>query len=219
LPHLHNEFGDVTNPEVPAKSLAAPRPASMVRVARIVTEATAPAVLASALLVVVALDTAKSGTSALAWGLVAALFAAGVPFAFIVRGARAGSWSTHHVNERERRPMVLAVALGSLLVGVVVLVAWNAPRELLALVVAMGAGLASVLAVSRVWKVSIHAAVAGGTTVVLALLFGPWLLAFGLMALAAAWSRTVLDDHTVAQVVVGLCLGAAVAALVFGTLR
>jgi hypothetical protein len=191
----------------------------MVRVARIVTEITAPAVLASALLVVVALDTAKSGTSAIAWGLVAALFAAGVPFAFIVRGARAGAWSTHHVNERERRPLVLAVALGSLLVGVVVLAGWNAPRELLALVVAMGAGLLSVLAVSRVWKVSIHAAVAGGTTVVLAFLFGPVLLTFGLVALAAAWSRTVLDDHSVPQVIVGLCLGAAVAAAVFGTLR
>ena len=58
-----------------------------------------------------------------------------------------------------------------------------------------------------------------GTTVVLALMFGPVLLVFGLVALAAAWSRTVLDDHSVPQVVVGLCLGAAVAAAVFGTLR
>ncbi len=200
-------------------TLHAGRRAGAVKAARVVTELTAPAVLASALLVVVALDTAKSGTSALAWGLVAALFAAGIPLAFIVRGARAGAWSTHHVNERERRPRVLAVALASLVVGVVVLAAWNAPRELLALVVAMGAGLLSVLAVSRVWKVSIHAAVAGGTTVVLALLFGPVLLTFGLVALAAAWSRTILDDHSVPQVVVGLFLGAAVAAVVFGALR
>jgi hypothetical protein len=199
--------------------LPASRPAWLTRAARIVTEVTAPAVLASALLVVVALDTATSGTSAVAWGLLAALFAAGLPFVFILRGARVGTWSTHHVNERERRPLVLAAALGSLLVGVVVLAALNAPRELLALVVAMGAGLISVLAVSRVWKVSIHAAVAGGTTVVLALMFGPVLLVFALVALAAAWSRTVLDDHSVPQVVVGLCLGAAVAAVVFGTLR
>jgi len=209
----------VTNSDRTTTPLPAARPASTVRAARIITEVTAPAVLASALLVVVALDTATSGTSAIAWGLLAALFAAGVPFAFILRGAWAGEWSTHHVNERERRPFVLAVALGSLLVGVIVLAAWNAPRELLALVVAMGAGLVAVLAVSRVWKVSIHAAVAGGTTVVLALMFGPVLLAFGLVALAAAWSRTVLDDHSVPQVVVGLCLGAAVAAVVFGTLR
>jgi membrane-associated phospholipid phosphatase len=196
-----------------------PSRAWAVRVARVITELTAPAVLAGALLVVVALDTATSGTAGIVWGLLAALFAVAVPFAFILSGARRGVWSTHHVNERERRPFVLTVALGSLLVGLMVLASWNAPRELLALVVAMGAGLALVLAVSRVWKVSIHAAVAGGTTVVLALLFGPVLLAFGLVALAAAWSRTVLDDHTVAQVVVGLCLGAAAAALVFGTLR
>lgn len=209
----------MTSSEREAARPGATGSAALVKVAKIVTEVTAPAVLASALLVVVALDTAKSGTSAIAWGLVAALFAAGVPFAFIVRGARRGAWSTHHVNERERRPLVLAVALGSLLVGVVILAALNAPRELVALVVAMGAGLLSVLAVSRVWKVSIHAAVAGGTTVVLAFTFGPVLLVFGLVALAAAWSRTVLDDHSVPQVLVGLCIGAVVAAAVFGTLR
>lgn len=209
----------MTSPESASRPLGGSRPAWVIRTAKVVTELTAPAVLASALLVVVALDTANLGTGAIAWGLVAALFAAGVPFAFILRGARAGAWSTHHVNERERRPFVLAVALGSLLVGVLVLAAWNAPRQLLALVVAMGAGLVSVLAVSRVWKVSIHAAVAGGTTVVLALMFGPVLLLFGLVAVAAAWSRTVLDDHSVSQVIVGLCLGAAVAAAVFGTLR
>ena len=208
----------MTSPES-TMPLSPSRRAWLIRAARVVTEVTAPAVLASALLIVVALDTATSGTSAVAWGLVAALFAAGLPFAFILRGARAGEWSTHHVNERERRPLVLGVALGSLLVGVIVLATVNAPRELLALVVAMGAGLISVLAVSRVWKVSIHAAVAGGTTVVLALMFGPVLLVFGLVALAAAWSRIVLDDHSVPQVVVGLCLGAAVAAAVFGALR
>lgn len=215
---MHVAGIDVTSSEEAVRS-ATPSRAWAVQVARVITEVTAPAVLAGALLVVVALDTATSGTSAIVWGLLAALFAVAVPFAFIVSGARRGVWSTHHVNERERRPFVLTVALVSLLIGVLVLAAWSAPRELIALVVAMGAGLASVLAVSRVWKVSIHAAVAGGTTVVLALLFGPGLLAFGLVALAAAWSRTVLDDHTVAQVVVGLCLGAGVAALVFGTLR
>jgi membrane-associated phospholipid phosphatase len=210
---------EMTSSEPTVPRPAMPPRAWAVRVARVITELTAPAVLAGALLVVVALDTATSGTAGIVWGLLAALFAVAVPFAFILSGARRGVWSTHHVNERERRPFVLTVALGSLLVGLMVLASWNAPRELLALVVAMGAGLALVLAVSRVWKVSIHAAVAGGTTVVLALLFGPVLLAFGLVALAAAWSRTVLDDHTVAQVVVGLCLGAAAAALVFGTLR
>lgn len=101
------------------------RPEWMLWVAKVVTEVTAPFVLASALLIVVALDTATSGTSAIVWGLIAAVFAAGVSFAFILRGARAGSWSTHHVNERERRPFVLGIALGSLLFGVLVLAAWN----------------------------------------------------------------------------------------------
>ena len=189
------------------------------RAAQLITEVTAPVVLAATLLIAVALHSANSTSTAIATGVVAAVFAAAIPLTVILSGARRGRWSTHHVNEREHRPRVLAIALGSLAVGLVILTATSAPRELLVLLTAMGAGLASVLLVSKVWKVSIHAAVAGGTTVVLAATFGPWLIAFGLVAGAAAWSRVILSDHTTAQVLVGLILGAAVAAAVFLPLR
>ena len=63
-------------------------------------------------------------------------------------------------------------------------------------------------AITTVWKISIHCAVASGAVTMLALIFGPWVVpAYALVALTA-WSRVVLRDHTTAQVVAGSILGA-----------
>jgi membrane-associated phospholipid phosphatase len=68
-------------------------------------------------------------------------------------------------------------------------------------------------AITTVWKVSIHCAVASGSVTLLALLFGPWVTpAYALVALTA-WSRVALKDHTIAQVLAGIVLGAAAAAV------
>jgi len=102
----------------------------------------------------------------------------------------------HHVGEREKRPKVILAILGSVLAGVVLMVVLGAPRELLALMAAMAAGLVVTLAITLVWKVSMHAAVAAGTAVILVLVFGPVLNAlWGVVALIG-WSRVALRDHT-----------------------
>lgn len=188
------------------------------RLAQVVTEISGPGVCAAAGLLTVAVHTAGNGAGA-AWGAAAAVLAAGVPMAYIAKGVRAGRWDDHHIGERRSRTVPLIVAATSVAVCVVVLIAVRAPRELVALVVAMLVGLLVVMTVTRWWKVSIHTSVAAGLLAILVILFGPWALA-GLPVLAAvAWSRTVLDAHTWPQVVVGAALGGAVASTVFPLLR
>jgi membrane-associated phospholipid phosphatase len=187
-------------------------------IARVVTELSGPAICAVAGLLVVAIRNAGSGAGA-AWGGFAAIFVAGLPMAYIAKGVKAGRWTDHHVAERAQRAVPLLVALVSVATCAGLLVVVDAPRELIALVVAMLAGLTAVLAVTHWWKVSIHAAVAGGLLAIFVILFGPWAL-LGLPILGAvAWSRTVLDAHTWPQVLVGALLGALVAAAVFPPLR
>jgi membrane-associated phospholipid phosphatase len=167
---------------------------------------------------VVAIRNAGGGAGA-AWGGFAAVFVAGVPMAYIARGVAAGRWSDHHVEDRSQRMVPLLVALVSVATCAGLLAAVRAPQELIALVLAMLAGLVIVMIVTRWWKLSIHAAVAGGLLTILVILFGPSAL-LGLPVLAAvAWSRTVLDAHTWPQVVVGAALGALAAAGVFPLLR
>jgi len=196
----------------------APRVTRRRKVARAVTEASGPAVCAMAALLVVAIQAAGSGAGA-AWGGLAAIFVAGVPMGYIVHGVKAGRWSDHHVDSREQRAVPLLVAAGSVALGIALLLVVHAPRELVALVAAMLAGLLVVLTITHWWKVSIHTAVAGGVLGIMLVLFGPWALA-GLPLLAAVgWSRMVLDAHSRAQVVVGALAGFTVACALFPALR
>lgn len=186
--------------------------------ARLLTEVSGPAVCAIAGLLVVAIRTAGNGAGA-AWGGLASIFVAGLPMGFIVRGVKSGRWNDHHVGEREKRAIPLLVAVASVALGALLLVLVHAPRELVALVVAMLVGLLVVLTITQWWKVSIHAAVAGGLLATMFVLFGAWAIIGLPLLIGVAWSRTVLDAHTWAQVTVGSLTGFAVAVSLFPLLR
>lgn len=187
--------------------------------ARGLTEAFAPAVLAGSLPLAVGAAAAESVAVGLLWGLLASLFCAVIPYAMILRGVRRGDLTDHHIGVREQRTRPLLFGLASVTAGVILLLVAHAPRELTALIVASLAGGAIATAVNHFWKSSVHSGVAAATTVVLTMVFGPWLLLTSLIAAAVAWSRVHLRDHTTAQVLVGAAIGGTVAGVVFGTLR
>jgi membrane-associated phospholipid phosphatase len=83
----------------------------------------------------------------------------------------------------------------------------------------MLAGLVASTLVTLVWKVSFHAAVVAGAAVVLVAVFGPALAVLAPLVALVGWSRVASGDHSPAQVVVGVLLGAAVSATVFPLLR
>jgi hypothetical protein len=79
-------------------------------------------------------------------------------------------------RSRQQRPVPLLAAIASFLAGLATLSSWTPPQQLVALVLAMLAGLAATLAATLWWKLSIHTAAAGGTVAILALTFGPALM-------------------------------------------
>ena len=94
------------------------------------------------------------------------------------------------------------------------------PRERWdALVAAMAVALAVATLVTLFWKVSLHAAVAGGTIAVLWRVFGPAALALTPLVGLLAWARVAVGAHSPSQVVAGIGLGTTIAALVFALLR
>jgi len=95
----------------------------------------------------------------------------------------------------------------------------GAPRELVALVAAMGVGLIVSLLVTLLWKISVHVAVVAGAVVILVLVFGPLLLVLAPLVALVGWARVEVADHTPAQVTAGRGLGATVAAVVVVLLR
>lgn len=189
------------------------------RIARAVTELLAPAVLVSVLLVLLAVHGAPGVGRGLLLGVVAALFESVLPFLYILRGVRRGDLTDRHVGDHRQRRGPLLVGLASVTAGFVVLLALDAQRELLAAVVAGGIGLVVAAVVNHWWKMSIHTAVAAGALVILVLVYGWPLAVTAPLVAAVGWSRVALKDHTVAQIVVGALVGAAVAGGVFAALR
>jgi hypothetical protein len=158
------------------------------------------------------------GWAGVGWGLLGALFVAVLPTLFIDFGVRHGRWADRNVGPRGPRLVVLAFITASVAVGLVLLVVLGAPRLLIGYLAFMLGSVAVLAAITFVWKISIHCAVASGSVAILALTYGPLVL-FGYVLVALlAWSRVALEDHTVAQVVVGAALGAGAAALAYTAL-
>ncbi|GIJ21976.1 phosphoesterase PA-phosphatase [Micromonospora lutea] len=201
-------------------ALDSPSRSVSTRIARVVTEAFAPALLAAAMPVVVALRTSTPAVgSGLGWALVGALFCSVIPNGLIWWQVRQGRLSDHHIRVREQRRTPLVYGLVSVLIGLALLVGFQAPRPVIAMVVVMfGLGLAVTL-VNLVWKLSIHAAVAAGSAAVLVIVFGPKLLVAAPVVVLVGWSRVELRDHTVGQVIAGTVAGLLVAVPIFLLLR
>ncbi|WP_340560708.1 hypothetical protein [Streptomyces sp. GSL17-111] len=206
-----------TSADRPARA-EQPRPAERPRpAARLVTDGFEPKnwIIVLTLLVGWRVD----GLAGVGWGLFGAFFAAVVPVLFITFGVRRGSWADRHVGVRQQRLVVMVFIIGSVATGTLLMGALGAPMPMIALVAAMVATLVVLLAITVVWKVSVHAAVSSGSVAILALAYGPWALtAYPLVALVG-WSRVRLRDHTTGQVLAGAALGALVAAGTFALLR
>lgn len=155
------------------------------------------------------------GAAGLAWGAVAALFAGVIPMVFISRGVRRGRWTDRYVGAKRPRLIVLAFIIASVAVGLALLVGFGAPGELSGYIGCMLGSVAVLAAITTVWKISIHCAVAAGSVTILTLMFGPWLTPAYVLVALTAWSRVVVKDHTAAQVIAGSLLGVAAAVVTY----
>ena len=164
---------------------------------------------------VVAVGWRADGVAGLGWGALAAVFAAGLPTLFVTRGVARGRWDDRNVGARRPRLIVLSFMLTSVTAGLAVLATLGAPQELTWYFGCMLGSVAVLAAITTVWKISIHCAVASGSATILSLLFGPPLTLTYVLAALTAWSRVELKDHTAAQVIAGSVLGAAAAVVTY----
>jgi hypothetical protein len=192
-----------------------PRRSTTARIATILTEVFAPAVLAALMPLVIALHTARGRAIGLGWGLLAAAFFSVIPYGVVLLGVRRGHLTDHHIGVREQRRKPLVLGLCSVGIGLALLFALDAPGELLAMALVMLGVVLIVAAVNHWWKLSAHAAVITGSATVLVVVFGAPLLAAFLVVAAVCWSRVELGDHTAAQVIAGAAGGGLIAAVAF----
>lgn len=153
------------------------------------------------------------------WGLLGALFAAVIPIAFIKYGMKRGRWADRHVGVKQHRLIVMVFIIGSVATGIALMIGLGAPRTMTALIAAMLTTLAALMAITTVWKISVHAAVSSGAVAMLTVVYGPIALTGYALVALVGWSRIELRDHTRGQVLAGALLGAAVAVATFTSFR
>ncbi|GAA4920444.1 hypothetical protein LX16_4678 [Stackebrandtia albiflava] len=194
-------------------------PDSPHRFALAVTHVFSPAAVITVLCLAVAASTTDPPSVALAWGLICALFTAGIPMTVIWLHMRRGRVTDVHIRERASRLRPLLAMIVSVSAGVALTLWWPAPPPMPALTLALCAGLVTTTAVTALWKMSFHTGVSAGAVAVLAAVYG-WWASVGLAVVALiGWSRVRLRDHTVAQTVAGAAWGALVAGIVFTASR
>jgi membrane-associated phospholipid phosphatase len=200
------------------QELARPLPRRL-RVARLVGEVLSPPPILVVLALVVAWDSSPTPAMAVVWGGIAAVSASVLPYAIILRGVRRGRLSDKNISLREQRIRFAAVVIASILTGLAVLAAFDAPAEMVALQASIAVGVACGWVLTLWWKLSVHAAIAAGAATVLLLVFGLALLVVWPLVALIAWSRVQVGDHTPAQVLAGIALGIVVNATIFPLLR
>jgi membrane-associated phospholipid phosphatase len=155
------------------------------------------------------------GLAGVGWGLLAAFFVAVLPTVFISYGIRHGKWDDRNVGARRPRLVVLAFITASVATGLILLVVLGAPALLTGYLAFMLVSVAVLAVITLAWKISIHCAVASGSVTILALTYGPLVLAGYLLAGLLGWARVAVRDHSWLQVIGGSVLGAAAAALAY----
>ena len=171
----------------PAMAQRIPR---RLQVARLVGELLSPPPILAVLALVVALASSPTPATAIIWGGIAAISASVLPYALILRGVRRGRLIDKNISLREQRIRFGLVAITSILLGLVLLAAFGAPAEMVALVASIAVGVACGWVITLWWKISVHAAIAAGAATVLVLAFGPALLAVWPLVAVIAWSRS-----------------------------
>jgi membrane-associated phospholipid phosphatase len=158
------------------------------------------------------------GLAGVCWGLLAAFFVAVLPTMFVSHGIRRGRWADRNVGARRPRLIVLAFITASVAAGLILLIILGAPVIVTGYLAFMLTAVAVLAVITTVWKISIHCAVASGSVAILALTYGPLVLPGFLLVALLGWSRVSLKDHTTAQVVGGMVLGALAACIAYATL-
>ncbi|AUZ36319.1 phosphatidic acid phosphatase [Arthrobacter sp. PGP41] len=179
------------------------------RVARWLTEVFQPPVVVGIQLLISPM-TQPGFPGTIGYGALAALFVCVLPLFLLLLLVRMGKVTDHHVSDRRQRAPVLLMALACILAGLLVLDAAGAPQSVVAMVLAVVAGVVVLAAVSPFWKISGHAAAMSSSAVIAVLMLGPAWLPLLLLVPAVGWSRVVLRAHSRAQVIAGSLFGGVV---------
>jgi hypothetical protein len=179
------------------------------RLATVLSEVLGPLPVGIAVCIGVGAD--ARGLAGAAWGLLAIVFAAVLPYLL--------TWRMRHprhggLPSNRARVGYLLIAIGCAAAGLVLAASLGAPHRVVVIAITIVVGLLVGAAVNSRWRASNHVAGLAGAVTALSVLYSPlWLLGIPLVV-ALAWARVRLGRHTLQEAALGGVIGAAVGAVV-----
>ncbi|HEX4145512.1 MAG TPA: hypothetical protein VHY91_18545 [Pirellulales bacterium] len=138
-----------------------------------------------------------------------------LPVFYVVWAIRTGRIADFHMSNRRERVAPFAVSLICGAGAWFLLLALGAPLDFVAPVLALLLQTLLLFLITLVWQVSVHTAVTASLVTFTCLEVGAGaILLIGLIPLVA-WARLYLGRHTVAQTVVGACVGSSCFVILF----
>lgn len=187
------------------------------RIAHAISVMGNPLFVALPLFLLVAWQTAPDVPHALLWWLVTSVGVTGVPFFFIRRGVRRGTYTDDHVSVREQRLIPLSVGLAGMVLVFLFLILLHVARPFIATLTSALVALALAIAVTQFarYKISLHMVGITGAITICSLLLSPLFLILSPLVFLVGWARWKVHAHTPLQA----CLGVVLAVIVtFATL-
>lgn len=185
------------------------------RIAHTITEITAPVPLALISIPLIAWRAAADGGDGWKWAIFIVLLVPVPILLYILRSVHRGRITDRHVGARHQRPRILVVGLFCVVLAFALLAVGKAPVILIAFLASGIVGIVIALAITLVWKISLHTGVATGILAILVSLFGPRMLLLSPLVAVVGWARVALGDPTPLQVLSGACIGGSVSLATF----
>ena len=147
-----------------------------VRMARHVSNILSPASISLPFIVLVALYRASDKLTALLYALITLFFVSVGPLAYIVIGVHLGKLSDIDISRRSERAGPFLFGISSTLVGLLVLLLIQGPKNLQTALIITIVSAIILLITTLWWKISIHASSLGGVATMLTALYGAAML-------------------------------------------
>ena len=186
------------------------------RTASFISALFSPYVVAIVTVFLVAYAPTQNAVDAARWSLLTIVIFVAPTFLYVWYQVRKGGITDLHIGDRSQRQRIYPIGLVSAIVLVSVMSVLDAPTALVALILSVLLGNTLYAVINRRWKISLHAAGMGGTTMALFFVYGllPAVAAL-LLSAVVLWSRIRTGSHTPVQSAVGYVLASAITYLVF----
>lgn len=138
--------------------------------------------------------------------IVSSLFAAFIPYFFILYLYKFRKLNDLHIPKRRERLLPLAVVNISILAGLPVLLLTDPSKIMKTVYTIYLIGIPIVTLITMFWKISFHSSFITMFSIVFLVIFGGWAVFTILLIPLVSWARLKLGRHTPAQVFYGIAL-------------